>query len=172
MRYAASRNDSDRVLELLQLGVNPNACDDNGRTALHLASASGYNNIVKILLSHKADCNVVDKLGNTPLHLAVCTTSTATINLLLSAGCSAFQQGHNGCTPFQLAQTKLCLLQKYCRPDYTEVKSKVSLISHNYIFIVMISLLIKKYFTEMCVFIKYRIENITNNVAELNFYKI
>ncbi|KAK6617083.1 hypothetical protein RUM43_014685 [Polyplax serrata] len=120
------KNDCDRLTELLESGVNPNASDDNGRTALHLASASGYSNIVKILLSFNADCNVVDKLGNTPLHLAVCTTSTTSINLLLNAGCSAFQKGHSGCTPLQLAQTKLWLLQRYCNPDYTEIRSKIS----------------------------------------------
>ena len=109
----------------MEYGVNPNACDKNGRTALHLASASGYSDIVKILLSYKADCNVVDKLGNTPLHLAVCTTSTATINLLLNAGCSAFQKGRNGHTPLQLAETKLWLLQKYCNPECNEIKNKV-----------------------------------------------
>lgn len=126
LRNAASLNDVDRLNELLKSGVDPNAADESGRTALHLACCRGYSDIVTSLLSHKADCNVVDKLGNTPLHLAVCTTSTATINLLLKAGSSVLAQENNGCTPLRLAQSKLWLLRRHMPKDCENLKQQVN----------------------------------------------
>lgn len=133
LRSAASTNNVEKLNQLLELGVNPNSSDENGRTALHFACCKGYSDIVRLLLAHHADCNSVDKLGNTPLHLAVCTTSKQTIDLLLKAGCSVTTKGNNGCTPLQLAQSKLWLLQRSSAirgscPEYNTLKLQVILI--------------------------------------------
>lgn len=39
-------------------------------TPLHVAAKNGQNEIVGLLLEHKADCNVQDINKTTPLHLA------------------------------------------------------------------------------------------------------
>ncbi|KAL0271014.1 UNVERIFIED_CONTAM: hypothetical protein PYX00_008260 [Menopon gallinae] len=126
LRSAASRNDVDRVQELLEKGVNPNHPDENGRTALHLACCRGFHEVVRSLLAYNANCNAVDKLGNTPLHLAVCTTSKITIDLLLKAGCCVSKRGNNGCTPLQLAQSKLLLIRRHKPLDYNDLIRELS----------------------------------------------
>lgn len=67
----ASANGHDEIVALLLQVVDPNFQDVNGRTALHIASASNHPIIVSTLLSsatldaNKADCN-----GTTALHIA------------------------------------------------------------------------------------------------------
>lgn len=39
-------------------------------TSLHVAAKNGQNEIVELLLEHRADCNVQDINKTTPLHLA------------------------------------------------------------------------------------------------------
>lgn len=55
---------------LLAKGVNVNAVNDNGQTALHGAAQSGWNNFVKLLADHGATINAKDRFGSTPLDVA------------------------------------------------------------------------------------------------------
>lgn len=48
-----------------------NAIDNDGKSPLHLAAASGYEAVVKTLLAKNANINVQDKSQNTPLSLAI-----------------------------------------------------------------------------------------------------
>eukprot|EP00899_Mesostigma_viride_P007204 jgi/Mesvir1/16485/Mv10043-RA.1 len=68
---AASDNDLDLLKSLLDHNVDPNSCDYDRRTALHVAAAEGKTAIVEFLIAHNADVNVVDRWGASPLDDAV-----------------------------------------------------------------------------------------------------
>lgn len=56
--------------------------DYDGRTALHLASAGGHVNVIKLLVKHDANVNAQDRHGNTPLYDAYTQKKTAAAQLL------------------------------------------------------------------------------------------
>jgi len=68
---AAQRDSVDRVLNLLESGVNVNACDYDRRTALHVACSDGSANVVQVLIEEGADINAKDRFHHTPLDDAV-----------------------------------------------------------------------------------------------------
>jgi ankyrin repeat protein len=55
---------------LLDAGGDVNARDANGRTALHAAAASGYDDVVRLLVERGADIAAKDVDGITPLDAA------------------------------------------------------------------------------------------------------
>jgi ankyrin repeat protein len=55
---------------LLAAGVDVNASNNNGQTALHGAAQSGWNNFVQLLADHGAMLSVKDHFGSTPLDVA------------------------------------------------------------------------------------------------------
>lgn len=58
----------NEVKRLLQNGVNVNAVDGDGRTALSLAAEMGHVECAVVLLDANADVNKVNNAGLTPLH--------------------------------------------------------------------------------------------------------
>lgn len=84
---AADRGDVDQVINLLKLGINPNARDDYYKhTALHMASRKGHLAVVKELLRAGINPNRRDKFGHTALLDAVNTNHTEIAKTLLDAG--------------------------------------------------------------------------------------
>ena len=73
-RYGLSQvaeSDSIQAIQLgLNAGVNINAANAKGETALHGAAMRGANRIVQFLVDHGARLDVTDKEGRTPLSLA------------------------------------------------------------------------------------------------------
>lgn len=68
---AAQSGDLDKVISLLDKGVDVNATDGGGYTALHYAARNGRFDVCKYLLEKKADVNATTKAGMaTPLHRA------------------------------------------------------------------------------------------------------
>ena len=55
---------------LLVAGVDVNAVNGNGQTALHGAAQSGWNNFVQLLADHGAILTAKDHFGSTPLDVA------------------------------------------------------------------------------------------------------
>jgi len=55
---------------LLAAGVDVNATNANGQTALHGAAQSGWNGFVQLLADHGATIRIKDRFGSTPLDMA------------------------------------------------------------------------------------------------------
>ena len=95
-----------------------NAVEQRNKTALHLAIAHGQENIVKLLMQHKADINARSDGGWTPLHNACDKGSEPIVRALLAAGANINGQLLNGVTPLHLAaqaghtEVVECLLER------------------------------------------------------------
>ncbi|MGL9761993.1 MAG: ankyrin repeat domain-containing protein [Wolbachia sp.] len=68
---AIKSNNFEIVDSLVKQGVVINAKDTDGWTALHYAVNNGRIDIVRILLTNRADVTQVTNKSNTPLHIAV-----------------------------------------------------------------------------------------------------
>ncbi|CAH1782096.1 unnamed protein product [Owenia fusiformis] len=60
-----------------------NTTSEQGITLLHIASANGYRDVIKVLLENKANVDAQDNTGCTPLHVAAKFNQTRVIKLLL-----------------------------------------------------------------------------------------
>jgi ankyrin repeat protein len=58
------------VKEAIRMGVDVNAVNEDGRTAMHMAAFTGADAVVLYLADHGAALNVRDKLGETPWSMA------------------------------------------------------------------------------------------------------
>ena len=64
------KNEVEELQRLVLLGVDVNAPNSDGSTALHVAATVGSRGVVQYLTDHRADINAVDSLGNTPLNVS------------------------------------------------------------------------------------------------------
>jgi len=100
---AAERRDQAGVRALLQTGIDVNAAQVDGTTALHWAAYNDDAETVTLLLRARANVNPVNRYGVPPLALA-CTNGSATIvKLLLDAGADANTTMKGGETVLMLA---------------------------------------------------------------------
>ncbi len=82
----------DTVTAAISLGSNINAMNLAGETALHIASAQGYNTVVRFLVTSGADVNARTERGLTPLGALIArnksnsTARQSTIELLRALG--------------------------------------------------------------------------------------
>ncbi|KAF8402413.1 hypothetical protein HHK36_013368 [Tetracentron sinense] len=63
--FLACRGDVRGVDDLLKEGIDVNSIDLDGRTALHIAACEGHVDVVKLLLSRKANIDARDRWGST-----------------------------------------------------------------------------------------------------------
>jgi len=85
---AALRGDTDFVRNALERRINVNAIDEEGRSALQLASFDGHHEIVGLLLEKSADVDHTDLMGRTALMFASTASNIEAVNLLIKAGAS------------------------------------------------------------------------------------
>jgi len=61
--YFAYANMKEEILLWIQCGANPNACDYDKRTAIHIANAEKNDSLVQALIKHGADPHFADRWG-------------------------------------------------------------------------------------------------------------
>ncbi|KAI8907650.1 ankyrin repeat-containing domain protein [Powellomyces hirtus] len=77
--------------------------NDDGKTALIVATERGMNGIIQVLLDMGAEVNSVDSTGSTPLHHAAAWGYFDTITLLIGRGAHYNVKNKRGWTPFDWA---------------------------------------------------------------------
>jgi len=83
---AAKRADRETLRSLLKRGVNVNATEADGATALHWASYRDDGDAADLLIRAGANVNAANDLGATPLWLACQNGSETMVRILLAAG--------------------------------------------------------------------------------------
>ena len=105
LQVAISEGSFPVTMSLLQHGANPNALDNLGKTALHLASYRRGIREVELLLKYGANMDVRDKKGWAPLHEAAYLGPVQVVVVLLNRGADPHVQTYDGKTRIQLAST-------------------------------------------------------------------
>ena len=104
---AVKANDAKAVRRLLKVGVDINAQDENGSTALMLATDRKLENIVKILVKANADVNILVEEGWTALMFAVNRNLENIVKILLKAGADVnAKSGHFEWTALMIAANR------------------------------------------------------------------
>lgn len=99
---AAVNGDVAGVNDQLAAGVDIQASDADGMTALHKACLENYLPIVSALVSKGADINVQDNDWWTPLHAAASGGNWRICNMLFSHGADPLAVNAEGDLPFDL----------------------------------------------------------------------
>lgn len=99
---AVKKNDTAKVKELVT--ANPDVVfskDEDGFTPLHLAAKSGYSDMVKYLLTTKAEVDARNSYGSTPLHQVALAKGQHSdiIEMLLMHGARVNAPDKYGLTP-------------------------------------------------------------------------
>ncbi len=100
---AATKGDIKAVKDFLDKGINVNARDINGRTALMIAVYDESKDIVEMLINAGADVNAHDKYGLTSLHWAAEKGHTNIVEMLIKAGADVNAKNNNGSTALHRA---------------------------------------------------------------------
>ncbi|GMF19216.1 unnamed protein product [Phytophthora lilii] len=108
---AVKAGDVAKLQKLLADGVNLDAKDEDERTSLHWACATGRLDVAEFLLEHAhAAVNVQDDAGWTPLMSAASAGHGDIVGLLLSKGADANLPNENGQIPLHYHRVIIALL--------------------------------------------------------------
>ncbi|TKS67047.1 Unconventional myosin-XVI [Collichthys lucidus] len=94
------------VRQLVSTGASLNQPNDDGVTLLHIASASGYREVVSVLLESRADPHPADNTFWTPLHLAAKYGQTSIVSQLLRHGANPTLLNCNQDKPSDIAASE------------------------------------------------------------------
>jgi ankyrin repeat protein len=100
---AVVRRDVATVQSLLQKGVDVNAKDKSGNTALIQASFNGYMEEMRVLISGGADVNARGKKNATALMAACSSRRLEVVEMLLQAGADMRAKTDDGKTALEFA---------------------------------------------------------------------
>lgn len=101
---AIQLKDIPTINEAIKIGINPNATDSNGNTALCVSIPHGLE-VIKTLIEHQANINLPNKNGATPLMIASEYSTPEIVEYLLSKGADANAIDNEGCTPLMYSAT-------------------------------------------------------------------
>jgi uncharacterized protein len=90
---AIKRGDVQLILDLLGRGIDVNARDRYGQTALMLAAHAGHAEVVETLIAHRANLNITAKFGLSALMLALVAGHAEVARLLAKAGADLSLRG-------------------------------------------------------------------------------
>ena len=91
------------ALETRLTSSHKNAQNKDKDTPLHLAAASGNENLCKILLEAQVDKNPRDKDGDTPLHVAAHVGHLNICRALIESGAEKYPRNNKNKTPLDFA---------------------------------------------------------------------
>ena len=94
-----------RLIDTGEANVNGDR-DQNGWTALHMASIKGYLEISELLTSSGADVNIRGRHGSTALHYASSNGHLEIVQLLLCQGADASIRDNGGRTALDWASSQ------------------------------------------------------------------
>ncbi|KAI0367081.1 ankyrin [Pilatotrama ljubarskyi] len=83
---AARENNSELLLQAVDVGLPPNLTNAKGNTLLMLAAYNGHADLVKELLAKGADPNSTNDQGQSPLAGAVFKGHDAVVRVLIEGG--------------------------------------------------------------------------------------
>lgn len=100
LQEASRKGWIEGVEYILEVGVEDiNWCDEKDVSALHLAARAGHEDVVRLLLFHRADPCGAKHSALSPLHQ---TPSLSIMKMLIDAGAYINQKDKNKCTPLHL----------------------------------------------------------------------
>lgn len=125
---ATMRHDVAAVRALLVQGVDVNAADGDGSTALHWAAHHGDVELTQALLKAGASIKAITRIGAmTPLFMAAQNGNVVVIRALVAAGASASEANSNGTTVLMSAAASgsadavTLLLERGANPNTIDV---------------------------------------------------
>jgi hypothetical protein len=93
------------LVDMLLRGNAPiDVRDQNGGTALHLASSNGHRNVVELLIAHNANIEAADYYGKRALHLASAKGHMEVLETLLRHNADVMARDNYGRTPLDMAE--------------------------------------------------------------------
>ena len=109
--YAVLQQKAELLTALIKAGINLNASNSKGETALHKACEEENYITTELLLQSGADVLAVDWKGNAPIHVACAHMALKCLSLLLGHdACNPNQQNAVGDTPLHI----LCSFGQSC----------------------------------------------------------
>lgn len=90
---AIKHGDLQVVLDLLGRGIDVDARDRYGQTALMLAAHAGHRELVETLIAHRANLNITAKFGLSAVMLALVAGHAEVARLLAKAGADLSLRG-------------------------------------------------------------------------------
>ena len=103
---ASAGVDTEAIAALIADGVDVNAKDERGRTALYCAAYQGAREVMETLLDAGADIDAATSHGRTALHVAACRNDRESAAFLLARGAEVEPPRH-GDTPTPLLEAVL-----------------------------------------------------------------